>query len=140
MFKRILLAGDGSPHSLRATDKAIDIARKTSGANVTLIHVIDDIPVRSEAIENEIPCRTVPEHRKAQVESIEDKLALANIPLNVKYVYGEPGVAIVRESTTESYDLVVIGSRGLNQLQQMVLGSVSHKVAKRVTCPVLIVK
>ncbi|MCR6106702.1 universal stress protein [Salipaludibacillus agaradhaerens] len=140
MFKRILLAGDGSPHSLRATDKAIDIARKTPGAIVTLIHVIDDIPVRSEVIETEIPCRTVPEHRKAQVASTEEKVTLANIPLVVKYIYGEPGTAIVREATTESYDLVVIGSRGLNQFQQMVLGSVSHKVAKRVPCPVLIVK
>ncbi|EGR8654283.1 universal stress protein, partial [Listeria monocytogenes] len=33
-----------------------------------------------------------------------------------------------------------IGSRGLNSLQEMVLGSVSHKVMKRVNCPALIVK
>jgi len=33
-----------------------------------------------------------------------------------------------------------VGSRGLNSLQEMVLGSVSHKIAKRVQCPVLIVK
>lgn len=39
-----------------------------------------------------------------------------------------------------SYDIVIIGSRGLNSLQEMVLGSVSHKVVKRVVCPVLIVK
>ncbi|MBW9235102.1 universal stress protein, partial [Leptospira santarosai] len=33
-----------------------------------------------------------------------------------------------------------IGSRGLNTLQEMVLGSVSHKVAKRVHSPVLLIK
>jgi nucleotide-binding universal stress UspA family protein len=37
-------------------------------------------------------------------------------------------------------DLMIIGSRGLNSLQEMVLGSVSYKVIKRVQCPVLIVK
>ena len=37
-------------------------------------------------------------------------------------------------------DLLVIGSRGLNSLQEMVLGSVSHKVIKRVNCPALVVK
>lgn len=35
---------------------------------------------------------------------------------------------------------VLVGSRGLNSVQEMVLGSVSHKIAKRVQCPVLIVK
>jgi nucleotide-binding universal stress UspA family protein len=35
---------------------------------------------------------------------------------------------------------VVIGSRGLNSFQEMVLGSVSQKVAKRVNAPVMIVK
>ncbi|WP_445265744.1 universal stress protein [Solibacillus sp. FSL R5-0449] len=35
---------------------------------------------------------------------------------------------------------VLVGSRGLNLLQEMVLGSVSHKVMKRVHCPALIVK
>ena len=39
-----------------------------------------------------------------------------------------------------NFDLVIIGSRGLNSLQEMVLGSVSHKVVKRVKCPVHIVK
>ncbi|WP_370876089.1 universal stress protein [Evansella vedderi] len=38
------------------------------------------------------------------------------------------------------FDLVVIGSRWLNKLREMVLGRVSHKVAKRVACPVMIVK
>ena len=37
-------------------------------------------------------------------------------------------------------DLVVIGSRGLNALQEFAIGSVSHKVLKHVKCPVLIVK
>lgn len=38
------------------------------------------------------------------------------------------------------FDVAVVGSRGLNTHQEMVLGSVSHKIAKRVKAPVLIVK
>ncbi|RCK13159.1 universal stress protein [Bacillus licheniformis] len=48
--------------------------------------------------------------------------------------------AIVSYANHHDVDIVIIGSRGLNTLQEMVLGSVSHKVAKRVKCPVLIVK
>jgi isocitrate dehydrogenase len=59
----------------------------------------------------------------------------------------KPSVSLIRFFLSSSilnmsndFDLVVIGSRGLNTLQEMVLGSVSYKVAKRVKCPVLLVK
>ncbi|MDU6961556.1 MAG: universal stress protein, partial [Staphylococcus sp.] len=38
------------------------------------------------------------------------------------------------------FQAIVLGTRGLNSLQEMVLGSVSHKVAKRSEIPVVIVK
>ncbi|MGJ9385579.1 universal stress protein [Salipaludibacillus neizhouensis] len=140
MFKHILLAGDGSEHAIRACEKAIFIAGLTEGADITLIHVVDDIPARSEVVEDDMKPRAIPEHRKERVSSMEKRVKDANIPLTVKHTFGDPGPTIVREASEESYDIVVIGSRGLNQFQQMVLGSVSHKVAKRVKCPVLIVK
>jgi len=46
----------------------------------------------------------------------------------------------VKYANEQKVDVVVIGSRGLNTLQEVVLGSVSHKVMKRVHCPALIVK
>ena len=64
----------------------------------------------------------------------------ANVLAKITILKGAPGPEIVRYANEENVDLVVIGSRGLNALQQMVLGSVSHKVMKRVTCPALIVK
>lgn len=55
-------------------------------------------------------------------------------------LHGTPGPEIIKYANEQQVDLVVIGSRGLNSLQEMVLGSVSHKVMKRVNCPALIVK
>jgi SulP family sulfate permease len=52
----------------------------------------------------------------------------------------EPGPTIVKYVNENNFDVVVMGSRGLNAIQEFVLGSVSHKVAKRANCPVLIVK
>ncbi|MEC0703363.1 universal stress protein, partial [Bacillus spizizenii] len=54
--------------------------------------------------------------------------------------HGEPGPTIVSYANENQFDMLIVGSRGLNSLQEMVLGSVSHKVAKRANCPVLIVK
>lgn len=52
----------------------------------------------------------------------------------------EPGACLIDYANKGSFDIVIIGSRGLNTLQEMVLGSVSHKVLKRVNCHVLVVK
>lgn len=79
------------------------------------------------------------ERRKLLVD-VEKLLTEEGIQYEVKFLHGEPGPTIVDHANREKYELVVIGSRGLNTLQEMVLGSVSHKVAKRVAAPVLIVK
>ncbi|PYZ95210.1 universal stress protein [Salipaludibacillus keqinensis] len=140
MFKKILLAGDGSPHSIRACEKAIYLAKHTEGSSITFIHVVDDVPSQADVMDAEMRPRDIPDHRKARILPLQQKIESENISLNVKHAFGEPGPTIVREANDGNYDVVVIGSRGLNQFQQMVLGSVSHKVAKRVHCPILIVK
>lgn len=63
-----------------------------------------------------------------------------NIEYKLEILHGYPGPTIIEYANKEKVDMVVIGSRGLNSLQEMVLGSVSHKVMKRVNCPALIVK
>lgn len=140
MFKNILLAADGSSHSERACEKAIYIAKRTKGAMITLIHVVDDIPSQSDVVDEEMNPRDIPDHRKQRIFPLQERIEKENISLRIKHVFGEPGPTIVREANDGKFDIVVIGSRGLNQFQQMVLGSVSHKVAKRAKCPVLIVK
>lgn len=47
---------------------------------------------------------------------------------------------VIQFANQNSFDLVVIGSRGLNPVKGMPLGSVSSKIAQQVTIPVLIVK
>ncbi|MUV37968.1 TRAP-T-associated universal stress protein TeaD [Lentibacillus sp. JNUCC-1] len=70
----------------------------------------------------------------------EQKAQEYDVTYDLTFLHGEPGPTIVKHANKNEYDVVIIGSRGLNTLQEMVLGSVSHKVAKRVDCPVLIVK
>ncbi|MCD8509284.1 MAG: universal stress protein [Bacillus sp. (in: Bacteria)] len=141
MFKNILLAADGSTHSKRATEKAIFLAKQVEGAEITLVHVVDDLPstidLLGETVEEKQP---MPVYVKERTAEMEHAILEAGIPLRVKRIFGEPGPAIVREANEGNYDIVVIGSRGLNPFQQFVLGSVSHKVAKRAKCPVLLVK
>ena len=58
----------------------------------------------------------------------------------MKIAHGIPAEKVVEVANSGDYQAVILGSRGLNSLQEMVLGSVSHKVAKRSEIPVIIVK
>lgn len=139
MYKTILLAVDGSEHSIRATNEAIKIANLCNDPKVEVIFVADF----SKAKNNVLHVHDKEElevSRRKKLSPIEEKLKANNLSYNIQVLHGEPGPTIVDYANKEDFDLTVIGSRGLNSLQEMVLGSVSHKVVKRVKCPVLIVK
>jgi nucleotide-binding universal stress UspA family protein len=139
MFTKILLATDGSEHSLRAAEKAIGLAKCTPGATVDVVYVVDGETSKADVLRNWNTVG-VADARRDKIKSTEEKAKTAGIPYEIKIVRGEPGPTIVNYAIENQCDLVVIGSRGLNAFQELVLGSVSHKVAKRAHCPVLIVK
>jgi len=53
---------------------------------------------------------------------------------------GEPAEEIVDYARLEQVDLIVMGSRGLSPIKELLLGSVSDKVLRTAPCPVLIAR
>lgn len=139
MYNKILLAVDGSEHSIRATDEAVKMAKLSNGAKVEIVYVVDFSKAKSEVLHSQGQ-EDLEVARKKRLLPVEQRLDRNGIEFEVKILHGEPGPEIVDFANENQFDLVVVGSRGLNSLQEMVLGSVSHKVVKRVNCPVLIVK
>lgn len=139
MYERILLAIDGSEHSMRAANEAVKIASAGDKSNIEIVFVADFEKIKRDVLYAQGQM-DVDYARKQRIQPVEDLLKSNEIPYTVQILRGEPGPAIVDYANKEQFDLVVIGSRGLNAFQEMVLGSVSHKVVKRVNCPVLIVK
>ncbi|MDG5789640.1 universal stress protein [Evansella sp. AB-P1] len=137
MFKKILLASDGSEYAIRATEKAIEVAKCNRDSMIHVVYVADD--AKSDVLQN---WNTLgpQDKRKEKVNPSIDKIEEANINYEVHYLHGDPGPAIVKHANEHNFDLVVVGSRGRNRLQELVLGSVSHKVAKRARCAVMIIK
>src|SRR5699024_12584020 len=138
MFNRILLATDGSKHSVRSADYAIQLAEQFNGT-IDVIYVIDEQTSKSDVLHKDSKYE-IELKRKEKIHFVLEQLDVTDIEYNVQILHGQPGPAIVEFANTNDFDCVVIGSRGLNNLQTMILGSVSHKVAKRANCPVLIVK
>ena len=139
MYQHILLAADGSENSLRAAKEAVKIAKINSDAKVTIIFVIDMVKVKTEVLHASSNEGLYMERRQ-KIVPIEILFKDEQIKYQVEMIHGSPGPEIIKFANTQNVDLVVIGSRGLNSLQEMVLGSVSHKVMKRVQCPAMIVK
>ncbi|MDI3317564.1 MAG: universal stress protein [Bacillota bacterium] len=87
--------------------------------------------------------RTLPEVARAAVEAAAAPLE-ARLPGRVKTETRQaralPGVvgAILEAVRAHSAELVVMGSRGLSELQGLMLGSISHGVVQRSPVPVLV--
>ncbi|SER42424.1 Nucleotide-binding universal stress protein, UspA family [Gracilibacillus ureilyticus] len=138
MYKKILLAADGSDHSIRAASHAINLAKLNDG-QIDVVYAVDGKTSKEDVLHG-IDKYEVKKERETKLKPIVDLLEEKHIAYTTKFLHGEPGPAIVEYANNDNYDCVVVGSRGLNKVQTMILGSVSHKIAKRVFCPVLIVK
>ena len=139
MFKKILLASDGSEHALKAAEKAVYMTKLTPEAEIEVIYVADGATTKTDVLHNWNKL-DISEDRKARIESTIQLLNDSDVKWDLKIVHGDPGPTIVEYANKHDFDLLIIGSRGLNAFQEMVLGSVSHKVVKRANCPVLVVK
>lgn len=138
MFKKILLAADGSEHSVRAAEYARSLAENYEGA-VDVCYVVDGENAKADVLHNNDPFE-IELARKEKIRQVREQFEHADYPYELHILHGEPGPTLVEFINGRDYDCVIIGSRGLNKLQTFILGSVSHKIAKRVNCPVLIVK
>ncbi|MDE0583686.1 universal stress protein [Planococcus sp. A6] len=139
MYQNVLVAIDGSDHSKRAAQHAIQLVEGTPEAKVTIICAVDYGKSEKESNRG-LTGEQIDEAARDYLEPFEDIFHQAGVRVKSVIVHGAPGPAIVSHANEHPYDIVIIGSRGLNPVQEFVLGSVSHKVAKRVKVPVLVIK
>lgn len=140
MFKRILVATDGSAHSRRAALTAADLARAL-GASLTLLAVYQQPPgfegEPDYSRDLEAALRGAQTLLEAEAAAIE---ADGGPPAETEAIGGsQPGQTIVDATASGQYDLLVMGTRGLGRLGSTFLGSVSAHAAAHSPIPVLVV-
>ena len=143
MFKRILYPTDFSDVSKKALDY-IKQLKESGGETVILLHVIDERQIR--AIESFVSERAdqlerdIMESNSHEMETIEKELAQAGFHVESRLTVGNPLREILRVEKEEDVLVIVVGSHGKTNLEEMFLGSVSEKVARRCKKPILIIK
>lgn len=146
MFKKILVAVDGSKSSFKAMDKAIALQKLTE-AEIYLLCVYKHHSLFEASLSigrpegMDIPDKVLSEYARDVVNHAkEHAIELGAVKVRGFVKAGRPSSVIVKFAKEKEADLIVVGSRGTHSDKDgMLLGSVSHRVASRAKCPVLVV-
>ena len=139
IFKKILVATDGSANSLAAAEEAIKIAR-SMGSSVYAVYVVDTSVLNSASLgegESFIYSSLKDEGTKA-VDQI--KSMASGVRVETQVIEGKPASAITDFASKNGIDLIVVGSQGKSKIEALLLGSVADRVLRTAACPVLVVK
>ena len=145
--RKILVAVDGSSHSLNAV-RYVAQNCGPAGLSVNLMYVMPTTPETFWDLEKDAFFMQKMKSRYAQwkreakkvaqgfLDDAKNVLVKANFQEEqVGVIYQERKVGIARdvaEEATRGYDAVVVGRRGLSKLEDLFLGSVSHKIVERI--------
>lgn len=138
MFQKILLAQDGSDHANKAAEYAVELAKKFNGS-IDMVYVVDGNKAKSDVLHSADQYE-IKKKREEKMAKAKEMAQVENIPCRTHILHGDPGPVVVEFANEHDYDCVVVGSRGLNPLKTIFVGSVSRKIAQQAECPVLIVK
>lgn len=136
MLKKILVAVDGSDSSERAVDMASEMAG-TFDASLLLLHVVRHMPV-PHGLRHMAEVEHIDASRSDLLKmlgtQILDKARTQAAQAGVKHIetdvgVGDPANTIIQYAEDNQADLIVMGTRGLGQVEGMLLGSVSRKVS-----------
>ncbi len=138
----ILVPIDFSTYAEQALDYAIGLAR-TLNARLTLLHVIQPVPMAGVDMGVALPETYLQELEEAVQRSMEDALArvtAAGLTGERVVLYGVPFQEIVETAKARQVDLIVMGTHGRTGLMYVLLGSVAEKVVRLAPCSALVVR
>ncbi|HEX9653267.1 MAG TPA: universal stress protein [bacterium] len=139
MFKKILLAYDGSDASKRALDAAIDLAEKYD-AYFEVLSVIEELPKYAATVGEvkEIQLEAQKHYHELQQAAIA-KAAEKGVALVDKVLPGHEVDIVVGYAEKHQFDLLVVGRHGHSAIRQKHPGSTSSNIVTHATCTVLVV-
>ena len=148
---RILCAVDGSEHSQWGV-QALEALASQEPEQVVLLHIVDQPALQAATNKNPVAAkRALAAMEKAGTILLRDATRAARLALGQAttgprtklqtiLTHGPIAHTIARTARRLKADLILMGSRGLSDIQGFLLGSVSRQVAATAPCPLLAVK
>lgn len=133
MYSKILVPIDGSEPSIRALNHAVELA-KIHDSTIEMISVIDELKLPFGAQFRLWATESHERLVRASLESLNDEMVrikeiTPSIEVDASVHEGDPADTIVRIAE-DDFNLIVIGKKGQNIIEELVMGSVTRKVVK----------
>jgi nucleotide-binding universal stress UspA family protein len=136
---KVLVATDGSEHSMKAVQRALELAEK-QGAQVTLMSVAYYVQGNFDGMPMNIQDKLEDEARAA-LKKGKAVFDAKNIPVETVLEAGlVPANLIIAKAQEGKFDRIVIGSTGMNALERILMGSTAAKVVAHAPCEVTVVR
>lgn len=142
LFKKILVATDGSENAVKAASYGVNIAKAT-GADVYALYVISAehaVTTRtvmgwSEAFEEQLANKG-----EAAIDHVEKLGEEAGVKVEPVFLKGIPAEKILGYAEESNIDLIVMGTHGLTGVKRFLIGSVTENVVRHSKVPVMIIR
>ncbi|PID05535.1 MULTISPECIES: universal stress protein [unclassified Sporosarcina] len=136
---KIAVAIDGSEHAFRAAKYALTLLGNRQDAELEVISVTDYNKVEDEQLllQN---LKSLSLYQDRIVRPVVELAEKAGVRTTITLLRGNPDQEIINHLQTDDVEHLVLGSRGMNMMQELALGSVSRSVMEQANCPVTIVK
>ncbi len=145
-MKKILVPTDFSKPAMIAAEVAADIAKKAN-AELTLLHVVEEAVGNSLNVEGQVTSDGRWEERlftmkliekaKKQLTKLVEDPKFEGVRVKQELRIGSPYHGMNTIIIERKVDLVVMGTAGHSELEQMIIGSNTEKIVRRSHCPVL---
>jgi nucleotide-binding universal stress UspA family protein len=141
MFRKVLVAIDGSSQSLRALTTAIDEAKVWS-AEVHAAYVIEIGLFSSLPVDNtwEVMYSLLDKEGKEILDGAIAAGAEAGVPFTTHLRQGHAGQELLNLAEEVGADLIVVGSLGKSGIERLLLGSVSSFVVMNSPVTTMVVR
>jgi nucleotide-binding universal stress UspA family protein len=140
MFKKILVANDGSDHAKLALTKAIGLAA-CFGAELHMISVEEHLPHYAATVGEVLEEKAEEDSYFAGVVSeAKAEAATEGIELHTLITPGHEVETIVRYVQDQKFDLLVLGFMGHSRVLGRIMGGSAANITRLAACSVLIIK
>jgi nucleotide-binding universal stress UspA family protein len=142
-IKKIACPTDFSDPSYEGLKAATELAEHFQ-AELILVNVISPVPLAAGAVPAGVHLPTVMDEMQAAAEKSMTDLISEKVPKAVQtrsvVIQGKPADEIVKLADEKDADLIVIATHGESGWQRFLFGSVTEKVVRTTSCPVLTVR
>lgn len=147
MYKKALMAVDATPETARTAEHVVEMVKNGLIGKLTLVHAVQEPNEKKPRWPGEFgvevePVRPVSLGTRFTVEGklshVLDIFETEGVAVDLQILVGKPDEVILNLTAQGEYDLVVTGSRGLNHLEGVLMGSVSTRVLAQAGCPVMV--